>query len=295
MNKRFLPTLIFTLALVLSCTREPIYDGVSQYRFEFSFPDTVQWCKPQKPELIQVLLYDPQTGKKAGETYMSPDGGYLYAIEPGNWNIVAFTMGSKRTLVDYARDFSLLSAHTSLIQSSPIRTVDSPEHIFVGTLQNVEIPRLSEADAPFILDIPLKPLCDSWRVEVTGIEGLEYASAITLLAFNQAGEVRFCDMDRGDWCAIKATGTVEGSLAVIPFCTFGMPPDGSVTIRVIIEAEDGQRHYNDFDVTPQVRSPMKRNHIISVDFQTELQPLVQGGLDPVADEWEDHNEFLEIE
>ena len=295
MNRKFSPALLLALALMLSCTREPIYEGVSQYRFEFSFPDSVLWCRPERPELIQVLFYDPATGKRVSETYMTPDGGYLYAIEPGRWNIVAFTMGSTRAMVDYARDFSLLSAHTSLIQSAPMRIADSPEHIFVATLQDVDIPQLSEADEPFVLDIPLKPLCDSWRVEVSGIEGLEYASSITLLAFNQAGEVRLCDMDRGDWCAIKASGTVQDSLAVIPFCTFGMPPDGNVVIRVIIEAEDGQKHSNDFDITAQVRSPLKRNHIISVDFQTKLLPLIQGGLDPQTDEWEDHNEFLEIE
>lgn len=295
MNRKISPALLLALTLMLSCTREPIYEGVSQYRFEFSFPDSVQWCRPKRPELIQVLFYDPETGKRVSETYMSPDGGYLYSIEPGRWNIIAFTMGSTRTMVDYARDFSLLSAHTSLIQSAPMRIVDSPDHIFVATLQDVDIPQLSEADEPFVLNIPLKPLCDSWRVEVSGIEGLEYASSITLLAFNQAGEVRLCDMDRGDWCAIKASGTVQDSLAVIPFCTFGMPPDGNVAIRVIIEAEDGQKHSNDFDITPQVRSPLKRDHIISVDFRTELMPLVQGGLDPRSDEWEDHNEFLEIE
>lgn len=278
-----------------SCSREPIYDEVSKYRFEFSLPEQVLWCEPGEPELIQVLFYDPETGRKVDETYMSPAGGYLYSVEPGNWNIVAYTMGSTRTQIDYDRDFALLTAHTSLIQSSPLRVVNGPDHIFECTLPGQYIPQLSEADEPFVLNIPLRPLCDSWRVEVSGIEGLNYASSVSLLVFNQAGEVRLSDMGRSEWCAIRATGSVQGSLAVIPFCTFGMPTEGSVSIRVVIEAEDGQKHSHDFDVTAQIRSPLKRDHVIRVDYPVELLPLIQGGLDPSADEWEGHRETIDID
>lgn len=294
MKIRFLIPFAFLL-LALSCTREPIYDSVSRYRFEFSFPDDILWCKPEKPELIQVLFYDPQTGKKAAETFMSPDGGYLHAIAPGEWNIVAFGMGTTATVVDYTRDFNILSVHTTSVQSSPVKVVNSPDHLLVCTLTNVDIPQLSEADEPFILNIPLESVCDSWKIQVSGIKGVSYASSVSAVIFNQAAAVRLSDMALEQWSAIKAVGTVQDSLAVIPFCTFGMPQDGRIAIRVEIEAHDGQIHSQEFDITSQVRSPLKKDHVISVDFMTELLPLVQGGLDPQADDWQDHHENIEIE
>lgn len=278
-----------------SCSKEPVYTETSPCRLEFSFPEEVLWCDPGEPELIEVLFYDHATGEKVHETYLPPEGGSIRSVTPGEWDIVAFTMGSERTRIGYTRSLGLISASTSLVQRSPQRICESPDHVFVSTLKDVTVPQLTSDDPPFTIGIPLLPLCDSWRVEISGITGLEYAAGITLYVYDQAEEVSLSDMQTEGSCAIVRTGYVEGDLAVIPFCTFGMPPDGEqVLVQAVIESQDGQRHSCSADVTSQVRSPLRRDHIIRLDWSEELQPLVPGGLDPSADEWEDSSETVDI-
>jgi len=287
---------LLSLGTIISCQRDPIYDSVSKYRFEFDIDENVLYCDPPKTELIQVLFYDPQTGKKIDETYMSPDGGYLYSIQPGYYDIVVFSMGSDRTDITYTKDLNLLTAETKTLQSTPVRIINAPGHVFTGAAGNVMIPHLSEADSPFILRFPMKSICDSWKIMITGVEGLEYASSVWVYVFNQREEILLKDMTPTGSCAIRASGKALPSEGVLEsqFCTFGMINDGQPTVKVVIEAQDGRTHSMDFDVTRQVWDESNSSHIITVDFPTKLLPLKQGGLDPSADEWDDNHEFIDI-
>lgn len=295
-NRKVIAPALLTLMVALSCTRDPIYDEVSRYRINFEFPDSVLYLRPVMPELIEVLFFDPATGKKVDETYMAPQGGYLYSFTPGTYNVIAFALGPSRVSVNYPKDFSLITAETNLIQSSPVRIINAPEHFFVGTTTPAEFPFLSEADPPYTLTIPMHSLCDSWNVTVTGIRGLQYASSLNLYVFNQAEEVALRDLSRQGISAISVSGRadLQKGTAEYPFCTFGMSPDGQILIRVVIEAQDRQTHSREFDITSQVRDPLNTGHLIVVDFPTELSPMIQGGLDPSADEWDDHHEFIDV-
>jgi|GEM_PF-5399956 len=289
-------TLTLSLLSLLSCQRDPIYEAVSRYRFEFDIEDDVLYCSAAEPELIQVMFYDPQTGKKIDETYMSPGGGYLYSFQNGCFDIVAFTMGADRTDITYTKDLSLLTAETKVIQNSPVTVINAPDHVFAGVLRSVTIPCLSEADPQFILTIPLKSVCDSWKVCVTGVKGLENASSAYMYLTNQTMEVLLKEWEPQGNCSIKAAGKVDVQKGIIeiPFCTFAMGKDGKTTLRVMIEANDRRVHSMDFDVTAQVTDPENTSHIITVDFPTELLPMTQGGLDPSADEWDENHQFIDV-
>lgn len=292
-----LALILTCMAALLSCQRDPIYDEVSKYRFEFEIDQSVLYCKAALPELIQVMFYDPQTGKKVQETYMTPQGGYLHSFQSGTYDIVAFTMGSDRTDITYTKDLNLLTAETKTLQSSPVRIINAPGHVFTGVARSVVIPHLSEADPQFTLTLPLKSICDSWRVVVTGVRGLEYASNVSVYVFNQAEEVLLKDMTPTGSCAIRASGEALPDMGYIQseFCTFGMNPEGQVSLRIVIEAQDGRLHSREFDVTDQIRSKSNADHTITVDFPTELLPLTQGGLDPSSDEWDENREFIDIQ
>lgn len=293
------PAVILCLPLLFlaSCTRDPIYDEVTQYRIRFSIDNDVLYCPEADPELIQVIFYNPQSGKKVSEVYMGTDGGYLYDIQPGEYAIVAFGMGASRTDIEYTKDLNLLCAQTKVLQNSPEKVINSPQHQLVGTVIPATIPYLSEADEPFILDIPMKSVCESWKVMVSGIKGLQFASSVNLYLSNQTSEVSLKDMSRDGFCTINVKdygiSSPEGLLE-IPFCTFGMKGEGEVTARLVIEAQDRQFHSQVYDITAQVRNPDNTEHTIYLDFQTELHPLIQGGLDPGADEWDEHREHIDV-
>lgn len=292
----FIMTALLSLASVLSCQRDPIFDSVSKYRFEFDIEDDVLYCKAQKAELVQVLFYDPASGKKINETYMSPEGGYLYSILPGNYDIVAFTMGSDRTDITYTKDLNLLSAETKILQSTPVRIINAPGHVFTGVAGGVMIPHLSEADAPFVLKLSLRSICDSWRMIITGVEGLEYATSVSVYVFNQREEILLKDMTRTGNCAIRASGKAVLSEGILEseFCTFGMIAEGATTARVVIESQSGKTYSKDFDISEQTRDQNNSTHTITVEFPLKLLPLKQGGLDPSADEWDSNHEFIDI-
>lgn len=284
------------LAVAVSCTRDPIYDEVSKYRLDFTLERTALYCQEKDPSLVQVMFYDPPTGKKMDETYMSPQGGYLQAIRPGRYSIVAFGMSENSTSVTYTKDLELISAETKVLQSSP-KVINAPGHLYVGTVIPAEIPYLTDMDPAFCLSIPLRPVCDSWKVVITGIKGLEYASYMTLYLSGQAEEVSLKDFKPHGSCSICAAGEAfpDTGTAEIPFCTFGMNDDENIIAKIIIEAQDRQKHIGEFDVTAQIEDPSNKEHIITIDFPVELKPMTQGGLDPGADQWDEHHEFIDVQ
>lgn len=282
---------------LVSCTRDPIYDEVSQYRISFDMDRNDLYCQEKDPELIQVVFYDIQSGKKIRELYMGPEGGYLYDIQPGDYAIVAFGMDAGRTDIEYTKDLNLLRAQTKVLQKSPEKIINSPQHRLVGTVIPATIPYLSEADEPCVLNIPMSSPCDSWKVTVTGIKGLQFASSVNLYLSNQVCEVSLKEMKGEGLCTINVKDyqiSAQEGLLEIPFCTFGMSPEGPITARLVIEAHDRQFHSQTYDVSSQVRDPGNTQHSIMLDFQTELLPLVQGGLDPQADEWDEHREHIDV-
>lgn len=297
MKSRLLIPLLAMSLVFLSCTRDPIYDEVSRYHICFSIDSDVLYCRGKQPELIQVIFYDPVSGKKIDEAYMGPEGGYLYSFTPGAYDIVAVSMGSSRTELTFTKDFNLLTAQTKTIQSSPVKVIAAPDHMYAGVMAGTVIPFLSEADPPFELTIPMKSVCDSWKIKVTGVKGVEYSAGITAYVFNQTQEIYLKDNRPSGNCAIRAEGRAVQDEGVfeIPFCTFGMSDTGTIRIRVDIEALDRKVHSMEFDVTSQILDVSNREHLITVDFPTELSPMIQGGLDPSADKWDEHHEFVDIE
>jgi len=288
---------VIALSFCASCTREPIYDAVSKYRFEFELDSDVLYCKDASPELIEVLFYDPASGKKVTEAYMSPTGGYLYSVEPGMYDIVAFSMGAKSTDITYTKDLNLLTAETKVLQSSPEKVIVSPDHVYACVKRGVVIPSLSEADPEFSLEFPLESVCDSWKVEVRGIKGLRYASSAYLYVSGQTADILLKDMKKEGTCSVRAKSQAvrDTTCLEIPFCTFGMTGSGTITAKLIIEAQNGQKHTGEFDITSQVRDSCNATHLITIDFPAELKPPVQGGLDPSSDPWNENREHIDIQ
>lgn len=295
MRTKVLCCLLAALALV-SCTRDPIYGEVSGYRITFDIDNDVLYCRPALPELFQVMFYDCESGKKVYETYMGSEGGYLHAFNPGRYHVVVYGLGGNKASVEYTKDFKLLSIETKVFQNTPMKIRNAPEHLLMGALTEIEIPYRSEADPEFILTVPVASVCDSWKVCIHGIKGLQYSSSARLVVNRQVCGIEVDGMKKDDIGSIISMSydIVGNEVLEMPFCTFGMPDEGAVTIRVELEAQDRRVHTAEYDITSQVRDQQNISHIINVQMDIELQPMVQGGLDPSADEWDPHHEHIEI-
>ena len=139
MSKSTLTYCLMALLLASSCTRDPICNEVSKYRIDFTLDRNILYCQERDPELIQLMFYDVATGKKVDETYMSPQGGYLYSIRPGEYGVIAFGISENSTSVTYSKDLDLISAETKVLQNSP-KVINAPGHLYVGTVIPATIP-----------------------------------------------------------------------------------------------------------------------------------------------------------
>ena len=296
MRTNILSCCLLAAVMLGSCTREPIYEEVSGYRIDFEIDNDVLHCQSALPELFQVMFYDCTSGKKVYETYMGSTGGYLHAFNPGRYDVVVYGMGENKASVEYTKDYSLLSIETKVFQNSPLRIVNAPDHLLLGVLPQTDIPYRSEADPEFRLTVPLQSVCDSWKVCVHGIKGLQYSSSARLVVNRQVQRIEVDGMKREESGPIilMRYSITDNDVLEMPFCTFGMPDEEDVIIHIELEAQDRKIHTADFNVTDQIRDPKNVSHILDVLMEVELQPMVQGGLDPSADEWDPHHEQIDI-
>lgn len=289
------------MALLSSCIltgcykREPIYDEVSKYTVRFEVDSaSVLHMMPRSLGRLQLSLYDPSTEKEVFKMFFSENGGNLYSIYPGKYKIAVWSMNSDYTSVTYTDRFNLLTAESMTTQETPVRVIAAPDHVFAYSNEEFEIPYVTEDDPDVVFTIPLKSVIDTWRIEVEDVKGLENFQEANFFIYNQAREIYLKQWRRSGSAVDKASGKVEGDLVVSEFGTFGMPEDERVSVVVKILAQNGFVHEKTIDVTEQIKDPENTRHIIRIQFDTTLNPMEQGGLNPSAEEWNENIDRIDL-
>lgn len=287
------------IALASSCQRDPIQGEVSKYRIEFTFDEDILYLKPNRPQLIQFTLYDSQTGKKMkgnNDIPMSPEGAYFVLEKPGIYDIVAVSMSSSSVKLSRTDDISVMTLLTNNISGSN-KTIQMPDHYYIGAAKRIEFPHLTESDAPFVYKLPLRSVSDSWMIEIHGLKGLEYLNSLEIRIGSQSEYLSVSDMmPKGNATVlVNRNYKSENGILYIPFCTFGMPEKGEVNLKIALKAQDGYIHTLNTDASEQVFDPGNKSHIIRLEMDAELKPLEQGGLDPRSEEWNENWEHIRIE
>lgn len=288
--------IVMLLVAAMSCyRREPIYCEVNKYAVRFNIDSSdILYGMPRDLERIRFTLYDVDTEKEVYKTFMGPEGAYLHSVRPGTYKIAVWTLSSKVTSVTYTDRYNLLTAESKLAQESPLRVMVAPDHVFAYSSESIEVPHVTELDGDVVFTIPLKSVVEDWRIEVENVRGLENFTEASFYIYNQVQELYFKQWRRSGTVVDRAEGKVEGAMIVSEFGTFGMPEDEKVSIVVKILAQNGYVHQKTVDVSDQVRDPKNTGRIIKINFDTELNPLEQGGLLPSAEEWNENVDNIDL-
>lgn len=299
MSKNVLRAILVLVAAV-SCTREPIYEKVTDYFLLPQISYRSDYDTPGKPELLTALFYDPVSHEKVSQQYMPPEGGYLYGLQPGEYEMLVFNLGTVSTLLTGVDSFSTAKAYTSTIsQTAGMRVVGEPDHLLVGRSARVLLPVMTEMDTTFVIETPMETILDTWCLMVDGIRGLRNAANISIYVSGQSSSNRLSTLERSDdEVTIYFPGQVSDDYRLIwtPFRTFGKLAGRISTLRLEIEVVGvtGESYKFSEDVTGQFNDPANTAHLIAVNFDIEIPGRQEGGFVPDVDEWDDEVTDIDI-
>lgn len=291
--------LLCLLMLALcSCKREYIYDDMSKYRIEINPDYDMLYNMPsQAPMLFKVCFYEPSTDNLVTECTVGEKGGALYNLQAGNYDVVVYDYSFNRTKVIDTENRQTIRAYTSAVTYSEFPVVETPDHLFVQEFRDMHIPHLSERDPEFVINCEPRSVVDSWCLKVDGIKGLENADVIDVYVTGQTDALLFAregEKYSGRSVAIwfEARCDFEKGMIITPFNTLGKL-SGSLSTLILnlrIVGAGGETYLCDADVTKQFDDEGNTEHIISASFDITIHERKDGGMAPVADEWNPHVE-----
>lgn len=123
MSKRFASIafkLMMLVALVaaVSCERRPLHELNNQIllklRIELKVMNMVEL---PEPEVMRVVLFNPETGRKVTEDYVPAEGGYI-SVPPGTYDLIVYNFDTEATLVRNDGMHDEIEAYTNEISSA---------------------------------------------------------------------------------------------------------------------------------------------------------------------------------
>ena len=228
MTKRYIHILLAALVLLVSasCHRRPLEDPSDVVRIKIDVnvravtnvnanirssvhlygSNTSLWDEKLDqlhPELMRVLVYDPDTDKLLAQSFISnteidANGDRVFSgnlgITYGNYNFLVYNFDTPTTQVTAENDESDILAFTTEISSSVrarllgtkandgviedyagISIRYEPEHLLVGNERDV---RISPHDTMVVIHTEAKTVIDTYYLQVR-VRGLEFASTAT--------------------------------------------------------------------------------------------------------------------
>lgn len=277
-----------------SCKREPLHEPFSNYYLQLEPDFDALHIKPVDPGMYEVVFYDKITHNEVGQSYLGSNGGYIYGLGPGTYEMIVYGFDSGNTVVSGLGTFTGAVAKTE-IYSNGIH--NAPDHFIVASDENFEIPFLFDRDEPEILYAYPRTIMDTWCVVVDGIKGLENATEINFFISGQSSSNNFGpDVISKEMMTIHFPGTVnaEGDKIYTPFCTFGRFPGTPSNLKLSIIDSNEQTVECQADITGQFDDPDNTGHWIYLHFDITLSPKTDGGMQPVVEPWNDNVFIYEI-
>lgn len=302
--------LLTLVALFSSCYRRELLDAECKVRVEFNFDyNIVNYKVPGDPELMRVVFYDHESGRRMAETFLPPAGGFVSVPAGRHYDVMAWNFDTEVTQVKYDGEFSNVLATTGTIPESSKTRLKSrarmkasddeiflydPDHLFVGRKIDEYITPPSVAGTETVIVLDCKTVVESWILNVDKIKGAQYVSSISCVINNLAEYNTIAFDRRSESMATvyfdKGRLTHEG-LYSVPFNTFGRNHQigAKQTLSMVITDLGGKNYVFNVDVTDQfIDNPLQIINIKTDDIDIPI-PLTQtgGGMDPSVDEWQD--------
>ena len=286
--------LIIAIALTsTSCKREPLHEPFSNYYLVLEGDYKDLHIDPAVPSMYEAVFYDKNTHNEIGQSYLSTNGGYIYDLAPGTYEMIVYAFQSSNTKISGLKSYHDAIGSTERYLESDTLSYNAPDHVMVARDDNFEIPLLFDRDEPEYLYAYPKTLTQSWGLIITGIKGLKNAVALDVYITGQAATKTLGSQELSKdvhTIHFPAKIDVEKDIIHTPFCTFGHIPGAHSTLRLVIEDPNQKKIICYADVTSQFDDPKNTERWIKANFDIHIDPKKDGGMQPTVHEWGE-NEF----
>jgi len=324
MRRIFLLLTLLCLFLATGCKRIELYDPLSDVYLKLNLKLNTdvklnedidlegdaalrEKVYGKMPEKVRACFYSAQTHALVAEEFLPPTGGFI-DIPAGTYDIIVYSLGNEITQTEGTATRAGAYAFTSYLGSSlTIRSkneenpeadptishqpiIYEPDHIFVGTKENVVIPIRAEIDKTLVIEMDMTTLLDTYSLEVRSIQGVDRISKIDVYITGQAQSKYMWDRRfPSKVCAIYFPSEVnvnKGNLYTV-FNTFGKFPGAhnDVYLNVLVTGTDGGHYQWIYDVTDQFDNPDNINHALIIDEDIIIPEKSEDGFRPEVQDW----------
>lgn len=286
----------------------------------------------QQPYVMRVVFTDPETGDIVRERYIQNYGqdekgyyidGYIN-VDPGIYNLLAYSFGSSVTRIRNERNFYGMQAYTDPVDENDSKHLASseeeddklfrqmPEHLFHVVEESFElrespkVDTLRSAGGDFF---KAHSVVSSYYLQLN-IDGIEWVTSSVGTLTGMAGSTVMhghkdivtsdpVHLYFGMYCADKSKNRESGRTTAVlysTFHTFGKIPDETSVLTLTFEflLSDGSTQVEKMDITPEFEKPLaKDQQWILLDHTVVIDPPVGatsgGGMTPGVEGWEDVN------
>ena len=231
------------------------------------------------------------------------------------YDILVYNFDTEVTLIKDENDWTKILATTNTISDafksklksrgtkSPMTDADAdkdeeivydPDHLFVGRLNEVNIPARSVDSPEITLRVDCKSVVQTWLLEVNNIKGAQYVASISAVITGLSQHYKISkDLRSKEFASVffDVQRLDRGGILMTKFNTFGMNPEAGEKqiLSLVITDTGGKSHIFNVDVSDQFPGNDRQYIQVNTDEIDIPEPEKKegGGLAPSVDEWKD--------
>lgn len=307
MRRLYLMIVLMTIMLVAgSCRRRPLVEVDNNVLLNITIgTDIVNYEVKTPPEMMRAIFFDSQTGDFVSHSFLPHHGGYVHLMPGREYDILVYNFDTEATIVDADYNINYIFAYTNLVpeniksklkgragKSPDEMIVFEPDHLFVGKLEDVYIPKRGYGMPAYEIDIHAETVVQTWIVEIDKVIGAEYVSAassvISGLADHNIIGRREQSYDEATVFFEAASLTKDGHFYA-KFNTFGRNDlaDLSQILSLVLTDTGGKSWCFNMDISDKFIDNPEQYILIRTDDIVIEKPEQTGGggLAPEVEEW----------
>lgn len=305
---------------VSSCQHIPLYDPLSGLYIDINLdmsPNVVvdgdvlseatassqRRIEGQVPDLMMVEVYDVETHNLIMEDFLPVNGGFL-DIGEGVYDIIVYgmksdvnrvvntgSMGSiKVATTKTAKSLMMTKTNEDGVKNIQYDIVYEPDHIYVGTAENVVVYPKAEEKGITMLHLTAKTIVDSYTFQAIDISGIENIGKLSCFITGQVPDKYLWDGRLSDEvAAIPMETAIDVDKATITgaFNTFGKHPRmyANVYLNILVTNGAGSMYQWIYDLSDQFNDVDNLNHKLVISQHIDIPSADGGGFTPSVTDW----------
>lgn len=305
--------LAFMAILILagSCHRRPLVELDNNVLLNITIDTSiVNYKVTTPPEMMRAIFFDSKTGDFVSHSFLPHNGGYVHLMPGREYDILVYNFDTEATIIDGDYNIDNILAYTNLVpeniksrlkgragKGDDEMIVYEPDHLFVGKLEDIYIPKRGYGLPAFEVDIHAETIVETWIVEVDKVRGAEYVAAVSSVISGLADHNMIGHREQSYEEAtvyFEATTFTKDGHFYAKFNTFGRNAlaGRSQILSLVLTDTGGKNYCFNMDVSAKfIDNPEQYILIRTDDIEIDKPEHTGsgGGLAPEVDEWGEIN------